>query len=179
MFENDAIAENKITHNIRLGISQYRVARNSEVLICPGLGSCLAVVFYDRTSKIGGAAHVMLPTSRKAKISEKVVSKKGKYADTAVEVMLKKMESWGSKSKNIKAGIFGGANMFPNLFYKETILNIGERNIESAKGELAARGIELKAEDTGGHSGRTVLLYVKTGKVEVKMVDGKVREWKL
>lgn len=51
-----------------------------------GLGSCIGLVIHDETRKIGGLAHVMLPKS-----SGKPNERAGKYADTAVEVLIKEL----------------------------------------------------------------------------------------
>ena len=46
------------------------------------LGSCVGVVLYDRVAKLGGLAHIVLPSSRG------VIDHPGKYADTAIPGMI-------------------------------------------------------------------------------------------
>jgi chemotaxis protein CheD len=47
-------------------------------------------------------------------------------------------------------------------------LNIGERNVAAAEEALKMHGLKVMAQSTGGNSGRTVRLFVDTGKVTVK-----------
>ena len=49
-----------------VGIGEYRVARPPAVLVSLGLGSCVGVALYDPERKVGGLAHIMLPSSNGA-----------------------------------------------------------------------------------------------------------------
>lgn len=162
---------------IRVQMAELKVAKNPAVLNCIGLGSCIGLVLYDRMAKVGGMAHIMMPDSQRAKLSEAGVFNPAKYADTAIDEMLKGMQDLGAKKFNIKAYIFGGANMFPELFHKDAFLNMGERNIDSVKEALLARKTKLVAEDTGGSIGRTITLYTESGRVEMKTAQGEEKVW--
>src|SRR6056297_3813852 len=70
------------------------------------LGSCVAVCFWDPTMNIGGMAHYMLPLWN----GEGLASPK--YGNIAIPKLIEKMTGLGSKQKNLKAKIFGGANIF-------------------------------------------------------------------
>ena len=50
--------------------------------------------------------------------------------------------------------------------------SIGDRNIETAREVLAARGIELVGEEVGGDCGRTMRVDAATGGVTVQRTDG-------
>ena len=63
-----------------------------------GLGSCVGLVLHDESRKIGGLAHVMLPN--RWENQEKDLEK---FADTAVEVLLKELIQKGCKSDTLKA----------------------------------------------------------------------------
>ena len=164
---------------IRVQMAELKVARNSAILSCIGLGSCIGLVLYDRIAKVGAMAHIMMPDSNRAKISEGSVFNKAKYADTAIDEMLKEMEKLEAKKMNIKAYIFGGANMFPELFHKDSFLNMGERNIESVKYELSLRNIKINVEETGGNSGRTITLDTENGRMEMKTIYGENKIWEV
>ncbi len=166
-----------MTEIIRVQMAELKVAGNPSVLSCIGLGSCIGLVLYDRIAKVGAMAHIMMPDSNRAKISEGNVFNKAKYADTAIDEMLREMELLGAQKRNIKAYIFGGANMFPELFHKDSFLNMGERNLESVKEALFLRKIKIAAEDTGGNIGRTITLYTENGKVKMKTAYGEVKEF--
>ena len=46
------------------GIGEMKIAHNPGLLIVTGIGSCIALVLYDKYVKVGGIAHIMLPDSR-------------------------------------------------------------------------------------------------------------------
>ena len=49
-----------------------------------GLGSCIGLTFYDDTVKVGAMVHIMLPDSAGR------TERPGKYADTAIALLLKR-----------------------------------------------------------------------------------------
>ncbi|MFH1440670.1 MAG: chemotaxis protein CheD [Candidatus Omnitrophota bacterium] len=152
---------------IKVGMAEYKVASNPAVLASIGLGSCIGIVLYDAFEKSGGLAHIMLPRSSDAKDK----SNPAKFADTAIELMLGEIESKGSLRRNIKAKVFGGANMFPSV-QSTTLMNVGERNAKVVKEELEKRKIKIVAEELGGNSGRTIYFDTKDGSVIVRTVKG-------
>ena len=66
---------------IKVGMADLNIAKAPGILTTLGLGSCVAIALYDRKQKIGGLAHIMLPSSKNIKRNEN----KAKFADTAVE----------------------------------------------------------------------------------------------
>jgi len=153
-------------------MSEYKVVKNPGLLTSIGLGSCIGIILYDAFNKIGGLAHVMLPRRSEAKDK----SNPAKFADSSIELMLEEMEGQGSLQRNIKAKIFGGANMFPNV-QSSTLMNIGERNALAVKEELEKRSIKIAAEDLGGSVGRTIYFDTKDGSVTVKNVRGETKTY--
>ncbi|MHC1635333.1 MAG: chemotaxis protein CheD [Candidatus Methanospirareceae archaeon] len=143
-----------------VGIGEIKVAHNPDLLIIPGLGSCVALALYDKVAKIGGMAHIMLPRSWGE-------ARSSKFADVAVPMLLKEMERCRADRRRIVAKIAGGASLFPEINNK-----IGESNIKAVKELLRREGIKLVAEDTGGDHGRTVVLDTCTGEMRVKTKTG-------
>ena len=64
------------------------------------------------------------------------------------------------------ARLVGGASMFSSLL-SSTGVNMGARNVASARSALAQAGIAITGEDVGGDSGRTVSVTVADGTVTV------------
>ena len=152
---------------IIIGIGEW--STGDSVMTSIGLGSCIGLVIHDETKKIGGLAHVMLPKS-----SGKPNERAGKYADTAVEVLIKELTQKGSKVINLKAKLAGGASMFQNFSGN---LNIGERNAEALKALLKEVSIPIVRVDLGGTIGRTVTYYPKeNGRLVIRQADGTTRE---
>lgn len=145
-----------------VGIAETKIIKHKGVLKTT-LGSCIGICLYDKKKKIAGMSHIMLPVQKKS------LSNPKKYADTAIEILIQEMEEEGSDRKNLTAKIFGGATMFmlPGL----TIMSqIGNNNISKVKEILKSEEIKIKAEETGGTSGRTIEFSAKTGKVTVKVL---------
>ena len=98
----------------------------------------------------------------------------GKYADTAVPLLLNKLSDMGCHRSSLVVKMAGGACMFE---YFGNNLNIGERNAEKVRAILAENQIRIAAEDVGGKAGRTVAFYpVDGGKVTVRSADGAAHE---
>jgi len=147
---------------IHVNMSELCVAKSPTQLICLGLGSCIAIALYDGQCKIGGLAHVVLPYAR----GEGKVRHPGKFGNTAVKELLRQMKAKGANLLRIKAKIFGGANMFPQLnLGKKTI---GQSNIEEVKKALKNHEIAIIAEEVGGQMGRTIVFETSTGQVCLK-----------
>lgn len=125
------------------------------------LGSCLGVVLYDETTNIGGLAHVMHPKRELVKNN----ANKAKFVDSAILLMLSRMVKRGARRERIVAKIFGGARMFKNVMGSPGVLQIGEKNIKSAREKLAELGIPVVAEDVGGDQGRTISFNISDGTV--------------
>ena len=150
--------------DIRVKVADYAVRRGGHVIATIGLGSCVAIALYDRVTKVGGLAHILLPT----RSMSRETSNPAKFPETIVPVMLEEMRRLGSSpSAAISAKIVGGASMFGQLSAGSGI-NIGERNVAATRDVLAAANIPLLAEDTGLDYGRSVYFHLDDGRVEVR-----------
>ncbi|MCK8823528.1 chemotaxis protein CheD [Fuchsiella alkaliacetigena] len=155
-------------NKIRVKMADLNVGQNDDVLITSGLGSCVGVAIYDSKAQIGGLAHVMLPEVP----SNRENNNPAKYADTAMELLLKKIKNKGASSRKLVAKIAGGAQMF-SFDNSSSKMKIGARNIEAVKRILKEKQIRLLAEDVGKDYGRTMEFYVEDGRVLIKTVKGK------
>jgi chemotaxis protein CheD len=142
-----------------VGIAQIVVAKAPERICCMGLGSCVAVFLYDPLNRVGGVVHTLLPRAPRG------TKTPGKYADTAVKVLLDEVLRKGARRDQLRAKLVGGAQMFPNLNIK--VADIGKENIEEAKKALKGLGIRLAAEDTHGTRGRSATFDLETGRVSI------------
>ncbi|MEP7380117.1 MAG: chemotaxis protein CheD [Gemmatimonadota bacterium] len=129
-----------------------------------GLGSCVALVLYDRASSIGGLAHILLPHEALSRAP----GKPSKYATTAVPFLLEMMRTLGAIARP-EARLVGGASMFANLL-KGGGINMGERNVVATRRALAAAGVPIVGEEVGGDFGRSVYLDIATGQVRVSSI---------
>jgi chemotaxis protein CheD len=129
------------------------------------LGSCVAVILYDRVGRAGGIAHVLLPDSQGAAREHP-----GRYADTAIPALLADLERVAAARPRARmtAKLAGGATMFATA----QAGGIGERNVKAVEVILAGLGIPVVARDLGGACGRRVTLETATGRVVVKIPGG-------
>ena len=144
-----------------VGIGAYALARSPVKIKTFGLGSCVGITLYDRRERIGGLVHAMLPTINNARIKDNPL----KYTDSGIEYLADEIIKKGSSIKKLEAKLVGGARMFENQS-----MNIGERNIESARRTLERLHISLVAEDTGKNYGRTVTLDTSTGDLLIRTI---------
>lgn len=127
------------------------------------LGSCVAVVMWHPNLLIGGMCHYMLP-KQLAKPSGKP---DGRYADEAMELMLKEINNSGTKPKEYQVKLFGGGHMFSGQqIVKED--HIGAQNVEIARKLIKQHGFTSCAEHLGGNGHRNIFFDIWSGHVWVR-----------
>lgn len=147
-----------------IGIAQIKVVSTPEK-VRTVLGSCIGVALYDRVARVGGLAHVILPDSSEGS------GDPGKFADTAVDMLLEQVVAARGEQKRLVAKITGGASMFGG----ETTSGLGLRNSDAVRARLTHHAIRLAASDVGGTKGRRMLLDPETGDVEVQVIGETAR----
>jgi chemotaxis protein CheD len=146
----------------RVKVADYAVARGDGVISTIGLGSCVAIAIYDRQTRVGGMAHVLLPSEGLSRDKEN----RAKFPGTAVPLLVDEMRKLGARGP-FTAKIAGGASMFGALIPAGGI-NMGERNVLSCRQALNQAGIPLAAQDVGGDYGRSVFFHLDDGRVLVR-----------
>jgi chemotaxis protein CheD len=146
-----------------VGISALEVAQAPATLTALALGSCVAVILHDPLAKVGGLAHVLLPSTSVARAKPDAP---GRFATTAVIALHEGLLALGAVHRRLTARLVGGASMFATLQPAGTI-QMGERNVHAARTTLHRQGIRLIGEAVGGDFGRSVDFDVATGRVIV------------
>ncbi|OOM77906.1 chemoreceptor glutamine deamidase CheD [Clostridium puniceum] len=154
-----------VSTEIKVGIADLNVVLDPGSIMTIGLGSCIGIALYDKTIKVAGLAHIMLPDSTQFKSNTNPM----KFADLAIPMLIEKMEKEGCSKRNIIAKIAGGASMF-NFSDKSIISDIGKRNSDAVKKALKDESIRIMAEEIGGNKGRTMILKANDGSVILKVV---------
>jgi chemotaxis protein CheD len=132
------------------------------------LGSCVSIVLWHPQRKLGGMCHYMLP-SRKRRAGRADSELSGKYADEALELMLREAEKLGTRPSDYEVKIFGGGNMFAG--YRDKEQSVASRNVRSVKRLLHSRGLAVKSECLGGTGYRNIIFNIATGDVWVRRVE--------
>ena len=151
-----------MSRTIIVGMADLQLSKAPDVLTTLGLGSCIGIVLFDWNSRIGGMAHIMLP----ARLNPDDPSI-CKFADTALEELVKQMVQAGAMRPFLKAKLAGGANMFPNNTSSATV---GEKNIIATTALLKQMNIPIAAQDVGGGHGRTIKFFTETGELHIKTI---------
>ena len=146
-------------------VADWAADQGSVDLLTLGLGSCVAIMLYDKDAKVGGMAHVLLPSRSLARDA----SNPAKFPETAVPLLLQRMTRLGAEPRRIVAKLAGGASMFAALMTPGTI-QMGERNIVASRNALRDADVPVTAEAVGGAQGRSVRFHLADGSVEIRTV---------
>lgn len=143
-------------------VADFAVGKGGGVLSTIGLGSCVAIAIYDKQARVGGMAHVLLPSEGLSRDKDN----RAKFPGTAVPLLLEEMKKLGARGP-FTAKIAGGSSMFGALLPSGGI-NMGERNVLSSRQALSDAGIPLAAQDVGGDYGRSVYFHLDDGRMLVR-----------
>jgi chemotaxis protein CheD len=142
---------------------EFAVVSDSEnVAFKTLLGSCVAIMFYDRVKKIKGMNHFLLPSTNNS-------NEDMKYGLYSVEAMLNEMYKQGCIKSNMAAKISGGADI---INIGSTTQSIGHRNVEFARTFCNSEGFRILSDHTRGNNGR-VILMANNFETFIKNVDSK------
>jgi chemotaxis protein CheD len=132
-----------------------------DVLVTYALGSCIAVLLYDRVRRAAGMIHYMLPLS--STNVERARAKPAMFADTGVPLLFERMYRLGCEKKNLVVKAAGGGQLYDD----HGTFEIGRRNYTILRKMLWRNNVLITAEDVGGTKSRTVRMWTATGRVVV------------
>jgi chemotaxis protein CheD len=156
---------------ITVGLGQFAVSRDPEaVIVAFGLGSCLGIALYDPQRHIGGLLHAVLPEQHNPDGEADA-----RYVASGINILLDSVIKAGASRSNLVLRMAGGATML-TVPGSPSAFEIGKRNIEAAYATFSQLRICLSSEETGGHGGRTMRLYVGTGRVTIRTMGQQERD---
>jgi chemotaxis protein CheD len=136
--------------------------KGSGRLLCPGLGSCLAVCAIDPVTNAAGLAHLMLP-----KAPDTVTdANAAKYVDAGMAALLVRLAELGAKREDLLFAATGGSQLFS--FGVQNQSDLGLRNAEAFRAFAKLHELNVVATDLGGTSGRSVSFTIDTGEVLIR-----------
>jgi chemotaxis protein CheD len=153
-------------HQVPVRIGELKVGTGPSLLFTVGLGSCVAIVLYDRAASIGGLGHAMLPEPSNGRADAAA----GRYVNSAVPALIAAMIEAGAARANLRARLVGGASMFRDVLEGDG-LRLGRRNVEAAHEALALANIPIDGEEVFGTFGRSVFLRTTDGELLVTSVN--------
>ena len=142
-----------------LYINDTDVTFDPVIYTCFGLGSCIALFIVDRVTGLTGGAHIALPISLDD----------GEFlgAMRLIDTLLANFRKMGSNVYCLRAKITGGAHVYDSL------IDIGEQNIQAVVQQLTVRKIFVAAADVGGRIARTARFNSLTGELIISTSDKK------
>lgn len=147
-----------------VGVADMAVSNNpKEDLVTYSLGSCIAVIIYDPTVKVGGMLHYMLPES--GIDPEKAKRVPAMFADTGIPLLFKQSYQFGATKKNLLVKVVGGSQIMD----ENGVFKIGKRNYLALRNIFWKNNVMIVAEHVGGSVNRTVRLEIDTGRVLLKV----------
>jgi chemotaxis protein CheD len=152
-----------------IGVGEIAYARHPRILVTQALGSCVGLTLWDPMTRLGGMAHIMLPTAADSALQ----GHPERFASTAVPLLVERLNERGAPRRRLLAKLAGGAAMFGNDAGLETI---GQRNTAEVKAQLGRLGVQVRGEDTGGAHARTIELHLGTGILLVRSYVYGLRE---
>jgi len=106
------------------------------------LGSCVSIVLTDPRRTVGAMCHVVhaqRPAGNGAST--------GAHGPEALSRMFTALRAHGIDPLQCEAYVYGGGNMFPDLFPQT---HVGDHNVRWALEALAGQGVPVVADDVGG-----------------------------
>lgn len=127
------------------------------------LGSCVAVIAYDKQTKAGGIAHIMLAGKSPKNENEK----ENKYADNALSNLLTELKFLGTKASSLEFCLVGGAN----VLRKENEI-VAQKLVDYLIDTCRKKKLNVKKSSLGGFERRTATLDLYKGIVYYTVGDG-------
>ncbi len=127
-----------------------------------GLGSCIALILYDKLHNVAGMSHILLPSSENGEVK----TYPHKFANLSAKDLMNEMIKKGAKPDSLKAAIIGGATIFKHQDSK-----IGVDNIRSIKKELRKLKLKISKQDVGGFKGRVIKFNPNNYSILVKLTQ--------
>lgn len=151
---------------VAVGLAEVKWSSSPEdVLTAFSLGSCVGVAVWDPVRRAGGMAHVVLPKSPGGCAE----SAPGKYADTAVRYLLRKISEVGGNPQKLRVWLAGGAHVLKGVDLPGG--DIGASNTKAVLEALLDSGVRGLRTDVGEDYGRTMRLYIGEGRATVYSVS--------
>ena len=128
---------------------------SDDVVIMTTLGSCIAACLWDRTARVGGMNHFMLPDGE---------ASSGRYGSYAMELLINEMLERGATRSSMEAKVFGGGQVIAGM----DTMNVGERNTRFVLDYLKTERIPVVSKDVLEIYPRKVCFLPASGKAMVK-----------
>ncbi len=135
----------------------YMVIPGEPMIIYMILGSCVAVILYDRREQKSACCHFVIPRTPERSYPMP------KHGNVAVLTLLKLLLENGTKVDDLEAQVIGGSDL-PGR-------TLGKENIEVAMKILNKKGVHISSTDVGGDKGRKVIYNSEANHLAIVKVE--------
>lgn len=154
------------TCSVVVNLGEAHISRHPQaILVAYGLGSCVGVGMYDPVARVGGLLHAVL-----AEHPGDYEIPATRFVNSGLDWLLTALRKEGAALERLVVSLVGGANMLASAPCLE--LNIGQRNVETARAYLSHLNLKIRGQAVGGTDGRTMRLYIADGRTTVRVAGG-------
>lgn len=129
------------------------------------LGSCVATCLFDPIARVGGMNHFLLA---EPPAHVRTATFDSDYGLFLMELLINEMLGLGARKTRMRARLYGGANLNPDLS------PIGTANAAFARQFLEREGIPKVFEDLEGTQARRIQFRPASGQVRARLVPSDV-----
>lgn len=136
---------------------EFEVSNEPDVVISTLLGSCVSCCLWDDEAGVGGMNHLLLAGERVGSLSGYDVA-----GVAEMECLINGIIKLGGNRTNLKAKVFGGANMLGMP------TKIGEANATFAFDFLKQENIDCVNSSVGGSLARSLRFWPTSGRANLR-----------
>ncbi|WP_298571204.1 chemotaxis protein CheD [uncultured Aliiroseovarius sp.] len=141
---------------------EFAILKQSDSCISTLLGSCVSACIWDPQEMVGGMNHVLFVGGYSD------AEEHFGYGVNGMELLINGLLKAGARRQNMRAKVFGGAQMFDGLS------DAGSRNGEFVLDFLSRESIAYVGGDIGGVKARQVEFHPATGRARQKLINDRV-----
>jgi len=130
------------------------------------LGSCVSITLWHPERRIGAISHFLLSSRNPDGAASGLDAR---YGQEAMSLMLQELRRLGVSPTECIGKIFGGGDMFPDQA-RPGMINVGQKNGESARSLLISEGIQVVSESLFGIGHRQVIFDIISGDVWARQI---------
>lgn len=144
---------------------EAKASTDARVEMSTILGSCVATCLFDPVSRVGGMNHFLLAEPPAHMRHQAFDSDYGLFL---MELLINEMLGMGALKSRLRARLYGGANLNPDLS------PIGTANAAFARQFLERENIPCVFEDLEGTQARRIQFRPASGQVRARLVPSDV-----
>ena len=141
----------------------YLISKGKPAVLQADLGTCVGVALWDRTARVGGLLHLLLPEPP----GSDAPYQPSTYAATGLPLFLERLVAEGARKNHLEACVAGGALM-GRVSRLDLNLDIGGRTADIVTTILAKEQIPIRQSELGGYFTCRLSLNLQTWETAIE-----------